>query len=99
MLVYILALPAPASVPPLTKPPITQVYARRLPPLVSSPPSAASTSDPVLSDDLPIALRKGKRSVLIQSPSFVLIIIFHPILDRLFDPWTLFHCFTKFLKP
>ena len=28
---------------------------------MSSPPPAASTSDPVLSDDLPITLRKGKR--------------------------------------
>ena len=60
MLVYTLVLPATASVPPLTKPPITQVYARRLHPSVSSPPPVASTSDPVLSDDLPIALCKGK---------------------------------------
>ena len=60
LIVYTLALPAPVSVPPSTKPPITQVYARRLHPLVSSPPSAASTLDPVFSDDLPIALRKGK---------------------------------------
>ena len=58
LLVYTLASPALAFVPPLTKSPITQVY---LHPLVSSPPSAASTSDPVLSDDLPIALHKGKR--------------------------------------
>ena len=28
-LVYTLASPAPTSVPPLTKPPITQVYSRR----------------------------------------------------------------------
>ena len=60
MLIYTLALPATASVPPLTKPPITQVYARRLHRSVSSPPPVASTSDPVLSDDLPIALCKGK---------------------------------------
>ena len=60
LLVYTLPSPAPASVAPLTKPPITQVYARRLHPPVSSSPPAASTLDPVLSDDLSIALRKGK---------------------------------------
>ena len=61
LLVYTLASPAPTSIPPLTKPPITQVYARRLHPSVSSPPPATSTLDPNLSDDLHIALRKGKR--------------------------------------
>ena len=61
LLVYTLASSAPAFVPPLTKPPITQVYARRLHPPFSSPPPAASTLDPVLSDDLPIALCKDKR--------------------------------------
>ena len=60
LLIYALASLAPASVPPLTKLPITQVYARRLHPPVSSPPSTTWTSDPVLSDDLPIALHKGK---------------------------------------
>ena len=60
LLVYTLASPALAYVPPMTKPPITQVYAWRLHPPVLSPPLAASTLDPVLSDDLPIALRKGK---------------------------------------
>ena len=60
LLVYTHASPAPTYVPPLTKPPITQVYARHLHPPVSSPPPATSTSDPVLSDDLPIALYKGK---------------------------------------
>ena len=61
LLVYTLALPTHASIPPLTKPPITQVYARRLHPPVSSPPPAASTSNPIISDNLPIALRKSKR--------------------------------------
>ena len=62
LFVYTLASSTPAYVPPLTKkPPITQVYACRLHPPISSPPPAASTSDPVFSDDLPIALRKGKR--------------------------------------
>ena len=64
MLVYTLASPIvspePALVPALVKPPITQVYTRHQYPPVSSPSLAASTSDPVLSDDLPIVLRKGK---------------------------------------
>ena len=60
MLVFTLASPAP-YVPPLTKPSITQVYTQRLHPPVSSPPPATSTSDLVLSDDLTIALPKGKR--------------------------------------
>ena len=42
------------------KPPITQVYSRCQNPLVSSQTPAALTLDPVSSDDLPIALRKGK---------------------------------------
>ena len=60
LLIYTLASPAPAFVPPLTKPPITQVYARCLHPLVSSLPSTISTLNPVFSDDLPIALCKDK---------------------------------------
>ena len=43
--------PIPAPVKPL----ITQVYTRCQNPPVSSPPPAASTSDPVPDDDLPIA--------------------------------------------
>ena len=70
MLVSTLASPAPASVPPLKKLPITQVYAWCLHPPVSSPPPAASRSDPVLSDDLPIALRKGKRQCTHPISSF-----------------------------
>ena len=70
MLVYTLASPAPASVPPLTKPPITQVYAQRLHPPVSIPPPAVSTSDPVLSDDLPIALHKDKHQCTHPISSF-----------------------------
>ena len=61
MLIYTIASPARAFVPLLTKPPITQVYARCQHSLVSSPPLAASTSNPVLNDDLHIALRNGKR--------------------------------------
>ena len=49
---------------------MTRVYARSLQPPVSSPPPAASTSDPVLSDGLPIALRKGKRQCTHPISSF-----------------------------
>ena len=70
LLVYTLASPTLASVPPLKKPPITQVYARHLHPVVSSLPPIASTSDPVLSDDLPIALREGKRQCTHPISSF-----------------------------
>ena len=61
MLVYTLAASAPTFVPSLTKPPITHVYAWRHHPPALSPPPAGSISDPILSDDLPIALCKGKR--------------------------------------
>ena len=56
LLVYTLASPAPTPIPTQVKLPITQVYTQCHPP-VSSPPPAASTLDPILSDDLPIALR------------------------------------------
>ena len=72
LLIYILASPVPAFVPPLTKPPITQIYARSLHPPVSSPLPTASTSDTILSDDHSIALRKGNINVLIQSPHLLL---------------------------
>ena len=70
LLVYTLASPTPTSIPPLTKPPITQVYTWRQHPLVSSPPPAASTLDPVSSDDLPIALFKGKHQCVHPISSF-----------------------------
>ena len=60
-LIYTLTSPTPALVPAQIKALFTQVYTRRQHPPISSPPPAASTSDPVLNDDLPIALRKGKR--------------------------------------
>ena len=68
--VYTLVVPTPASVPPLTKPPITQVYSRRQKPSVSSPTPVASTLDPISDDDLPITLRKGKRQCVHQISSF-----------------------------
>ena len=70
LLVYTLASLALAYVPPLTKPPITQVYTQRQHPPVSSPSPAASTSDPILSDDLPIVLRKGKHQCAHPISSF-----------------------------
>ena len=74
LLVYTFASPiiSPKAVfvPTQVKPPITQVYTRRQHPPLSSPPPAASTSDPVLSDDLLIALRKGKRQCFHPISSF-----------------------------
>ena len=70
LLIYILASLAPTSTPPLTKPPITQVYARHQQPPILSPPPAASTSYPVLNDDLSIALRKSKHQCAHPISSF-----------------------------
>ena len=74
LLVYTLASPivSPehASVLAQVKPPITQVYTQCRHPPISSPPPAASTSDPVLSDDLPITLRKGKHQCAHPISSF-----------------------------
>ena len=70
LLVYTLVSPAPAPIPAQVKPLITQVYTRCQHPPVLNPTLAASTSDPVLSDDLPIALRKGKRQCAHPISSF-----------------------------
>ena len=70
LLVYTLASPTPAHVLSQVKPSITQVYTRRQYPPVSSPPLVALTSDLVLSDDLPIVLRKGKRQCAHPISSF-----------------------------
>ena len=74
LLVYTLASPIVslehASIPAQVKPPITQVYTRRQQPSISSPLPTASTSDPVLSDDLSLALCKGKRQCAYQISSF-----------------------------
>ena len=56
-----LAAPNPTLALAPVKPPITQVYSRCQNPPVSSPTSAATSSDPIHNDDLPISLRKGKR--------------------------------------
>ena len=74
LLVYTVSSLAPqASTPVLipVKPPITQVYSRRQNPLVSSPTPTTSLSNLVQSDDLPIALRKGKRQCAHPISSFV----------------------------
>ena len=74
LLVYTLASPIvspePTPVPTQVKPPITQVYTRRQHPLILGPPPTTSTLDPVLSDNLPIALRKGKRQCAHPISSF-----------------------------
>ena len=57
----------PVSVP--IKPPITQVYTRRHNPPVSGPPPVALTSN-LVPDDLPIAIRKGKRQCVHPISSF-----------------------------
>ena len=72
LLIYTLALPALASIPMLTNPPITQVYSRLQNPPISSRTPTASTLDPVFSDDLPIAIRKGKRQC---SPNFLILFL------------------------
>ena len=80
LLVYTIASPVAPPVPALVKPtppipspvkpPITQVYTRRQNPPVFGPPLAASTSDPVSDDGLPIALRKGRRQCIHPISSF-----------------------------
>ena len=85
-LVYTFASPAPTLIPAQVKPPITQIYTRRHP-SVSSPLPAALTSDPILNDDLPIALRKGNVSVLIQFPPFAFMTVCHHNLVLLLHPW------------
>ena len=74
MLVYTLSSPIvspePTFIPAQVKPPITQFYTQRQHPPISSPPPTASTSDPILSDDLPIALRKSKRQCVHPISSF-----------------------------
>ncbi|KAH7575623.1 hypothetical protein JRO89_XS02G0166700 [Xanthoceras sorbifolium] len=57
LLVYSITSSEPISEAAPVKPPIIQVYSKRTPP-DSCPASTPLSSDPVLSDDLPIALRK-----------------------------------------
>ena len=69
LLVYTIASPVTPPVPALVKP-TPHVYTRSQNPPVSGPPPAASTSDPVPDDDLPIALRKGRRQCVHPISSF-----------------------------
>ena len=80
LLVYTVSLPVPTSAPtPIftapalvpIKPPITLVYSRHQNPLVSSPTPAASSSDPVQNDDLPIARYKGKHQCAFSISLFI----------------------------
>ena len=57
LLVYYVCSPVPTPAPVPVKPPISQLYSRRQNPQTL----AASSLDLVQSDDLSIALRKGKR--------------------------------------
>ena len=70
LLVYYVSLPVPTPTLIPVKPPITQAYSRRQNLSVSSPTPVASTLDPIFSDDLPIALRKGKRQCIQPISSF-----------------------------
>ena len=71
LLVYTIASPTPTPAPVLIKPPITQIYSRRQNPPASSPTLAASSSDPIQNNNLPIALRRGKRHCAHLISSFV----------------------------
>ena len=70
LLVYYVSLSVPTPAPIHVKPFITQVYSRRQNPPVSSPTLVALTLDPVSSDDLPFALRKGKHQCVHPISSF-----------------------------
>ena len=71
LLVYTIASLTLTPAPFPIKPPITQVYSRCQNPPDSSLTSAASSSDPIQNDDIPIALRKCKRQCTHPISSFV----------------------------
>ena len=99
LLVYTLTLQALASDPPLTKPFITQVYAQRLHPQSQAFHRCLRHRIQFLVMTFLLLSVKVNVNVLIQSPHFSLITIFHLILVRLLYPSTLFHYLTRFLKP
>ena len=70
LLVYYISLPVPTPTPIPVKPLITQAYSRRQNPSVSFPTLFALTLDLVSSDDLPIALCKGKHQCAHPISSF-----------------------------
>ena len=61
------------QIPTLVKPHITQVYSRHENPPVLSQTLATSLSYPIHSDDILIALRKGKHRRVHRFPPFVII--------------------------
>ena len=71
LLVYYVSLPVPTPAPIPIKPLITRAYSRRQNPPVSSSTPTTSILDPVSNDDLPIALRKGKRQCVHPISSFL----------------------------
>ena len=75
LLVYTLASLAPAYIPPLTKPPITQALHRLLRHRIQ-----------FLVITFQLFFVKVNVNILIQSPPFALITICHPILVRLLHP-------------
>ena len=70
LLVYYVSLPVPTLALIPVKPPTTQVYSQHQNPPVSSPILAASTLGLDSSDDLSIALRKGKHQCVHPISSF-----------------------------
>ena len=68
---HTISSPAPSSTLVHVKPPITHVYSRHQNPPISSPTPVASSSNLVQSDNLPIALCKGKRQCAHPISSFV----------------------------
>ena len=72
LLVYYVSLSVPTPAPIHVKPPITQVYSQHQNPPILSPTPAALTLDPVSNDDLPIALRQGKRQCVHPISTFCL---------------------------
>ena len=71
LLVYTIVSPAPSPALVPVKPPITQVCSRHQNPPASSSILVASSSDPDQNNDIPIALRKGKRQCAHPISSFV----------------------------
>ena len=99
LLVYTLASPALASLTPLTKPPITQVYTRHQHPQSRALHQLLRHQIQFLVMISLLFSVKVNVSVLTQFPPFALMTTCHHILVHLSHPWTLFRCLTLFLKP
>ena len=94
LLVYTLA-----SLTPLTKPPITQVYTRHQHPQSRALHQLLRHQIQFLVMISLLFSVKVNVSVLTQFPPFALMTTCHHILVHLSHPWTLFRCLTLFLKP